>query len=126
MLHDAVMSRNPQPGTPGSCSPADVEKINCEEQTSISDRRISDRLPFPAEMVLVWNYDLNTPLRYSVIDAGDGGYRIHTSLPVTAGTTGMVLRLLPGFGQSLDQPVMVAWVRPVEEAQGFDVGLRCF
>jgi hypothetical protein len=107
MLHDAVMSRT-SAGRAGT------------------DRRESDRLPFPAEMIVVWNHDLDTTLRYQVIDAGDGGYRIRTSLPMLEGTTGMVLRMLPGRGRSLDQPVMVAWSRKADEAAGFDVGLRCF
>jgi hypothetical protein len=76
-------------------------------------------------MILVWNHDLTTPMRYRVLDAGDGGYRIASSLPIIEGATGMVLRLLPGHG-SLDQPVMVAWTRRSGETGGFDIGLRCF
>jgi len=112
MLHDAVMAK-----VAGSELPVD---------TACLDRRASDRLPFPAEMILVWTHDLRTPMRYQVSDAGDGGYRIHSSLPVLEGTTGIVLRLLPGRGQSLDQPVMVAWIKATEECSGYDVGLRCF
>ena len=123
MLHDAVMSRINGPRQPGSCNAAG-EEISAIE--ACLDRRESDRLPFPAEMVIVWNHDLGTSLRFRVLDAGDGGYRIRTSVPVLEGTTGMVLRMLPGRGQPLDQPVMVAWIRPSDDAAGFDVGLRCF
>lgn len=112
MLHDVVMSK--------------VAGLDAPAVNGGVDRRDSDRLPFPAEMVLVWNHDLQTPMRYPVSDAGDGGYRIHTSLPVLEGTTGMVLRLLPGRGRPLDQPVMVAWIKPTELCAGYDVGLRCF
>jgi len=90
------------------------------------DRRESDRLPFPAEMVLVWNHDLSTPIRYRVVDAGDGGYRVQSAIPMLEGTTGMVLRLLPGRGQPLDQPVMVAWSRRSPNRDVYEIGLRCF
>lgn len=76
-------------------------------------------------MVLVWNHDLDTPVRYRVIDAGDGGYRIRSAINMLEGTTAMVLRLLPGRGQQLDQPVMVAWSRAINDGE-FEIGLRCF
>lgn len=115
MLHDGVMSRTARNGQ------ARVEAPDLEE------RRVSDRLPFPAEVVLVWNHDLDTPMRYRVQDAGDGGYRIRTSTPLVEGMTGMVIRLLPGRGTRLDQPVMVVWAHSADEAPGeYDAGLRCF
>ena len=117
MLHDAVMLRAGGQELPKSGSAANQPE---------SERRDSDRLPFPAEMVLVWNHDLQTPMRYRVLDAGDGGYRIRSSLNLLEGTTGMVLRLLPSRGQQLDQPVMVAWTKAAQGEAGFDVGLRCF
>lgn len=132
MLHDVVMSRTCKARTspmsnltepaPTLTEPTTGSSLPC----SFHDRRRSDRLPFPAEMVMVWNYDLNTTMRYRVIDAGDGGYRIHSSLPMLVGTTGMVLRLLPSRGQQLDQPVMVAWTRARPNGDGYDIGLRCF
>ena len=117
MLHDGIMSRTSRRGKPRTDRPA------------LADRRESDRIPFPAEMVLVWNHDLHTPMRYRVMDAGDGGYRIRTSTPPVEGMTGMVIRMLPGprNGERLDQPVMVAWMHPAEDADGeYDAGLRCF
>ena len=86
-------------------------------------------------MVLIWNHDASLTHRYHVIDAGDGGYRILTSLPLQEGTTGMVLRLLPGNSRDdcLAQPVMVAWCRPrdgfetgAEGESGYEAGLRVF
>jgi hypothetical protein len=136
MLHDAVMSRVRRPGAPRQRNAAEGGEIDGAEALlpgafestgeTCLDRRQSDRIPFPAEMVMVWNHDFDTPMRYRVIDAGDGGYRIHSSLPLQEGMTGMVLRLLPSRGQALDQPVMVAWSRATEEKHGFEVGLRCF
>lgn len=110
MLHDRVMGQ--------------IRKVRATADPS--ERRDGDRLPFPAELVLVWNHDLDHPIRFRVIDAGDGGYRIRSSLPVIEGMTGMVLRLLPSRGQQLDQPVMVVWSHPGEDGDGFEVGLRCF
>ena len=117
MLHDVVMSRSRRPA-PGEAPAAGASE-------ACADRRRSDRVPFPAEIVLVWNHDFQTTMRYRVIDAGDSGYRIHSSLPLQDGMTGMVLRLLPGRGESMDQPVMVVWNGPAPD-QGFVVGLRCF
>lgn len=119
MLHDGMMSRPPtgRSAVPGRPRPM--------SDTACDDRRASDRVPFPAELVVVWNHDLKTPLRFRVIDAGDGGYRIRSSMPLLEGTTGMVLRLLPGRGQALDQPVMVAWSHAADDG-GYDVGLRVF
>lgn len=115
MLHDGVMSRTARTG---------LARFGAPE---LEERRNSDRLPFPAEMVLVWNHDLDTPMRYRVLDAGDGGYRIRTSSPLVDGMTGMVIRLLPGKGTRLDQAVMVAWVHATDDESGqYEAGLRCF
>lgn len=116
MLHDHVMSRAGKAGD-WSVDAAD---------TATTDRRQSDRVPFPAEVILAWNHDSSFPVRYRVIDAGDGGYRIHSCMPLLEGTTGMVIRILPGRGAPLGQPVMVAWCKPTEEEQGYEVGLRLF
>lgn len=110
MLHDQVMSRF----------------VQGRDEIAVDDRRASDRVPFPSELILAWNNDPATPVRYRVIDAGDGGYRIQSSMPLLEGTTGMVVRLLPGRGAPLGQPVMVAWSRPSEEMDGYEVGLRFF
>ena len=104
MLYDAM----PEPGE------------TCAE----TDRRHHDRVPFPSEMTLVWNHDLETTLRYGVSDAGDGGYRLRSSTPMLEGMTGIALRLLPE-GTRLDVPVMVAWCRKDDEGE-YVVGLRVF
>ena len=115
MLHDGIMSRTSRRGKPRADRP------------NLADRRDSDRVPFPAEMVLVWNHDLQTAMRYRVMDAGDGGYRIRTSAPLVEGMTGMVIRMLPGRGERIDQPVMVVWMHPADGADGeYEAGLRCF
>ena len=88
------------------------------------DRRVSDRVPFPAEITMVWNHDTATVVRYTTLDASDGGYRIHSTLPMIEGATGVALRLLPE-GRPLDSPVMVAWCAPAEGG-GYEIGLRAF
>jgi hypothetical protein len=89
------------------------------------DRRRSDRLPFPAELVLAWMHDLGTPLRFRVVDAGDGGFRLRSRTPVIEGMTGIAVKLLPS-GDPLDRAVMVAWVGPSDENGEHDIGLRYF
>ena len=79
--------------------------------------------------MLVWNHDacLTRAQRYRVIDAGDGGYRIRSAAPLQLNMTGMVLRILSGLpdhGQSLAQPVQVAWSRPTLDGEHFETGLR--
>src|SRR6185503_11773707 len=76
MLHDRAMSRslsqrrNTQP------------QMGFESGATCDDRRHADRVPFPAEMVLLWNHDASLRHRYQVIDASDSGYRIATALPL--------------------------------------------
>lgn len=111
MLHDQMMARTGE---------GDLDA------TAIADRRSSDRVPFPAELVLAWNHNQGVPVRYRVLDAGDGGYRIRSSVPMLEGTTGMVVRLLPGRGKQVGQPVMVAWSRADDDERGYEIGVRCF
>ena len=87
-----------------------------------AERRDSVRVPCPAELVLVWFYDTSTPVRYSLVDVSDSGYRIRTTTPIPTGTTGMIVRLLPE-GHEVEEPVMVARIRRTEPGV-YDVGLR--
>lgn len=105
MLNDSVMSR-----------------VNA---TSVEDRRKGDRVPYPAELVLAWMHDLDTPVRYRIVDVSDGGFRIRTTAPVIEGTTGMAMRLLPE-GTPINKSVMVVWVSPPGENGERDAGLRYF
>jgi hypothetical protein len=59
------------------------------------DRRQHDRLPCPVEIVLAWHHEPETPIRYHLQDAGDGGLRISSRHPLMQGMTGIALRLLP-------------------------------
>src|SRR6185503_10843872 len=108
MLHDQVLSH--------SGAPLDA---------AIDDRRESPRVPFPAEVSLVWHHDFALIHRYRMVDASDGGFRIRSSIPVLEGTTGMVLRLLPK-GEKIERSIMVAWCRPDASEGGYLLGLRCF
>jgi len=105
MLNDALLSRTGRTA------------VGCD------DRRGGDRLPFPAEVVVLWHYDLATSVRYRVMDVSDGGMRIRSSMPIMEGTTGMAVKLLPD-GQALDRAVMVCWSRPVDGESSYDVGLH--
>lgn len=90
-----------------------------------AERRRSDRLPFPGEVVILWHHDLETMIRYRIVDAGDGGFRIVTATPILEGMTGMAVKLLPG-GQQLDRPIMVGWLGEPDERGEREVGLRYF
>src|SRR5882672_4996580 len=103
MLHDDIMS-----------------KTTAARSTSVDDRRGSDRVPFPAEVSLVWHCSFNAIHRYRMLDASNGGFRIRSAVPILEGTTGMVLRLLPK-GEKIEKSVIVAWCRPDDETDGFQL-----
>ena len=88
-----------------------------------SDDRSADRARCPGEIVLRWLHDQSSTMRYELVDVSDGGYKVHSSLPVIPGTVAMLLRLLP-TGEALNQSAIVAWTKPCDERGGFDVGLR--
>lgn len=69
-----------------------------------------------------WHHDPHAKVRYRVIDFSEGGFRLHSSLPLLTGMTGVALQLLPEF-RTLSQPIMVAWSRASEAGIGFEVGL---
>lgn len=104
MIHDGMLSRTTR-------------------DAQATDRRRGMRVPFPTEMIIRWFSDMRSPVRYAIIDAADGGFRIRTSLPVMEGMTGVIMMLLPE-GKSIDQTVAVAWTRNAEDGVGFEAGLR--
>ncbi len=106
MLHDRMLSHRTGPLTD-------------------EDRRQMARVPFPAELVLIWHHDVNTRIRYRVKDVSDGGFRIRSTTPLFKGTTGTALSLLPE-GQTLDVAIMVVWCREDPENGGYEAGLRRF
>ena len=124
MLQHAVMSRSRGPRLPRPRNAAQIWPAPGLQGQN--NRRQFDRLPFPAEAVLVWNHELDASRaqRYRIIDAGDGGYRLHCDAALPLDMTGMILRVLPDRGRSLDQAVQVAWTRPCVTGTGFEVGLR--
>jgi hypothetical protein len=126
MLQHAVMSRSRGPRSPRPRNAAQILRQLPGQLPGRSNRRQFDRLPFPAEAVLVWNHELDAShaQRYRIIDAGDGGYRVHCDTALTLDMTGMILRILPDRGRSLDQAVQVAWTRPSVTGTGFEAGLR--
>jgi hypothetical protein len=93
-----------------------------EAETS-AERRGSARAAASGELTMAWSHDRQNTMRYQLIDVGDGGMRIQSTVPILTGTIGTALRLLPE-GEQLDQPVMVVWVRRLEDDL-YDIGLRC-
>src|SRR5258708_3193379 len=98
LTHDIAMPRSRGPGLPRHHASATAHSVqSCGAHTHMRDRRVSDRLPFPGELVIVWNCDMSLAkaARYEVIDAGDGGFRIRADRELAIDMTGIVLRLLP-------------------------------
>ena len=92
-----------------------------DHQPGTTDRRSSSRRTTREEIIITWWHAPGMPIRYRLIDRGDGGARIHASVPVPVYTSGSVERILPG-GEVIDQPVRVAWISESED--GWDIGLR--
>jgi hypothetical protein len=107
MLHDGVLSR----------------------QCVAAERRYGRRVmpdsdsPTRAELILVWLHDPATPVRYRMLDAGQGGFRVASACPLTEGMAGIIRRILPE-GKVIDRAMVVAWSRPAKEGVEHEAGLR--
>ena len=88
-----------------------------------ADRRRSARTEVRAELVIAWHHDPETPIRYGVLDIGEGGARIRSSAPLLKGMSGTAVKLLPA-GEVLHRMCTVSWVRPAEPEGSFEIGLR--
>src|SRR5690349_15345922 len=79
-------------------------------RSTVEDRRAVDRLPFPGELLVVWSCELEyaRAQRYAMVDASHSGFRIRAEKELPVGMTGMVLRLLPDQGKSLEYAVQIA------------------
>ncbi len=87
------------------------------------DRRRSPRTAQRAELVVRWHHAPDTPIRYRVLDVGDGGVRILSALPLLRGLTGTAIKLLPK-GESINRPCKVSWARPPALTGPFEIGLN--
>ena len=104
MLHDALIRRN-HPQSP-------------------NERRQSARCPgSDSELVVLWHHDMETAIRYPLLDMNDLGVRILTAAPLVEGMTGTAVNLLP-TGKAINRPCSVRWARPRQEGQAFEAGLR--
>ena len=104
MLHDRTLAR------------ADGQPLSAE-------RRRSQRVAFPAELVVRWHHEPDLPIRYEVIDASDGGFRIRSTLPMLEGMIGKALKLLPE-GKPVNKTVMIVWTGPSTSGEGSEFGLN--
>lgn len=96
-----------------------------QESAACGERRHGPRVPYPAELVLAWHCEMPTMSRYTVIDVGDGGFRIRSAAPLTRGMTGTAVTLLPE-GHEIGAAVMVIWCNEASNGDGYEVGLRRF
>lgn len=103
MLHDALIRQSK--GAPG-------------------ERRGSPREDAsPAELVILWHHDMETAIRYPLVDLNELGVRILTAAPLSEGMTGTAVNLLP-TGKPIKRPFTVRWARRRNEAQAYEAGLR--
>jgi hypothetical protein len=86
------------------------------------ERRSSPRTSCTAELTLTWLHDSRTPVRYHVLDAGEGGFRILTATPLLEGMTGIAWKLLPE-GRPIRRTVVVAWIASTADGMT-EAGLR--
>jgi hypothetical protein len=98
---------------------------NSSPKRETDQRNGNERAEYDGEAVLRWSHDFNTPIRYTVVDRSEGGLRIISQLPLNEGMTGLITRYLPE-GQSVNQPVMVAWASSTPDDDGYHCGIWFF
>jgi hypothetical protein len=114
-------------------------QISGPDRGSRSDeRRRATRTAVEAELVVRWHHDPETPVRYPVLDLGDGGARILSTTPLRRGLSGTAVKLLPQ-GTTIHRMCTVSWTRPPPAARraaknrrartpaddgSFEIGLR--
>jgi|TARA_Y100000031_G_scaffold132000_1_gene152722 hypothetical protein len=99
--------------------------ITPKRTTSDQNRRDRTRTAFHGEAVLRWSHDFDTPIRYKVVDKSEGGMRIISQFPLSEGMTGVITRYLPE-GESVHQPMMVAWSSSTPDEDGYHCGIWFF
>ncbi len=92
-------------------------------QSPSDERRRSARTAVRAELVVLWHHDPKTPVRYPVLDIGDGGARIRSATPLRRGLSGTAVKLLPK-GKPIHRMCTVSWTRPPPADGPFEIGLR--
>jgi hypothetical protein len=97
--------------------------IGPDRLTSSDERRRSARTPVQAELVVRWHHDPDTPVRYPVLDIGNGGARIRSTTPLRRGMSGTAVKLLPR-GKRIHRMCTVLWSRPPQADGSFEIGLR--
>ncbi len=95
--------------------------MNSPQRTG--ERRHGARKEVEAEVVIRWQHDLQTAIRYPVTDLGEGGLRILSATPLLRDMLGIAVRLLPA-GKPLNRPCAVSWCRPSAPGGPWEVGLR--
>ena len=86
------------------------------------ERRAHERLECDgAEVVIAWNHALHQRVRMRLINLGEGGMQVGSTLPLVPDTTGIAISILPE-GVALNRVFSVIWVR--EFNGGFRAGLH--
>ena len=98
--------------------------IGSDHPRSADERRSALRLTSEAsELVVLWHHDMETAIRYPLVDLNDHGVRILTAAPLAEGMTGTAVNLLP-TGKPINRPCTVRWSRPRDESRAYEAGLR--
>ena len=94
-----------------------------DRQSPSGERRRSGRTAVQAELVVRWHHDPDTPVRFPVLNIGDGGARILSATPLARGMSGTAVKLLPR-GEAIHRMCTVCWSRPQQDHGPFEIGLR--
>jgi hypothetical protein len=119
------LARHPHPDNPTLSADMlhDPLIFGPDRRSTSGERRQSARAAVKAELVVLWHHDPETPVRYPVLDIGDGGARIRSATPLRTGMSGTAVKLLPK-GKPIHRMCTVSWTRPPPDDGPFEIGLR--
>jgi hypothetical protein len=109
---------------PTAASPDDTRGA-ASASPAATERRQHLRVPFPAEVLILWHHAPERARRHRLCNASDGGMAILAVSELPRGTTGTAIRLVPE-GTELERSVAVAWSGDAGAAGLRTVGLRFF
>ena len=100
-----------------------ITAVEPSKNVCVKCRSADRREPPPSELVVLWHHDMETGIRYPLLDMNDAGARILTAVPLIKGMTGTARHLLPK-GTAINRPCTVRWTRPRSGSCAFEAGLR--
>ena len=98
-------------------------RISGRDRTPAGDRRLAARQTTGGELVIRWHHDPDTPVRYRIVDIGEGGVRLLSGFPMRPGMSGTAVSILP-TGRKLNRMCTVSWQNGPAIDGVFEIGLR--